>query len=537
MATNQSVAILLAVLQAIGVSAVLALAGVYATRRKIITDGGRKCLAELSMNLLMPCLLFTSMIKCAKAQCTPVSEMIKISWVLMILPLFVVGSGMALGKLVSITTGCPKNFEKACVGSVAFANSTGMSITLLQVLSPVLLQTGVVQIDPMKFLPVYLLLYPMLQWTVGSYLFGLIGGGSKEADGGAVGDKKSSKSDKSLTKSMSRKMTKGLADIFDGELPDLGLATDPDFYPTDQPCHCAEMEMERERTGSPDAVGHRMTFSDMRRMYSQASSDDDMAGTRTRREIIRSSTGSVERRSSSSDDRAGTRASMKHVGFSKQDSLVESQEDESTEEESNDESSGSDDDNAAATRRGCRSVMGSVRKVIKNALVPPVVGSALGLLVALVPPVQRLFVQLPGAEDMPTPLAFLFQAMQAIGSASVPVNMMVLGTNLSKGCDFHAVPLATNIGILVMKQVGQPLMMTGVIFALSRLLTPQLELWIVAMIVSCTPTANNIMVMVELSGQNKPGMTACIFTQYMAAPFLLTGVVSGFLLARNYILP
>eukprot|EP00972_Heterocapsa_arctica_P074240 10958168-Heterocapsa_arctica.AAC.2 len=85
-----------------------------------------------------------------------------------------------------------------------------------------------------------------------------------------------------------------------------------------------------------------------------------------------------------------------------------------------------------------------------------------------------------------------------------------------------------------MKNLGQPALMALMIFVLSRLLKcPDVGLWLVAMILSCTPTANNIMVMVELSGQNKAGVTTCIFTQYMAAPFVLTLVISTFLLYKD----
>jgi len=192
---------------------------------------------------------------------------------------------------------------------------------------------------------------------------------------------------------------------------------------------------------------------------------------------------------------------------------------------------------SAASGGSCRAWWKSAAKVARNALVPPVIGSALGLVIALVTPVQGLFVELPGATGT-APLGFLFDGLAAIGRASVPINMLVLGSNLSKGCDFRAVPLATNIGILFMKNLGQPAMMAAVIFLLSRVFTSTtLSVWLVAMIVSCTPTANNIMVMVELSGQNKAGVTTCIFTHYIAAPLVLTLVVTVFLLYRDVLVP
>jgi hypothetical protein len=113
--------------------------------------------------------------------------------------------------------------------------------------------------------------------------------------------------------------------------------------------------------------------------------------------------------------------------------------------------------------------------------------------------------------------------------------MLVLGSNLAKGANLKAVPLSTNLGILFMKNVGQLMMISLTIAALSRLVKGDLSVWLVAMIVSCTPTAINIMVMVELSGQSKEAMSACVFVQYIAAPFVLTGVISLFLLSKDFL--
>lgn len=208
----------------------------------------------------------------------------------------------------------------------------------------------------------------------------------------------------------------------------------------------------------------------------------------------------------------------------------------SEEEDEDEENDSSDDSDEEKKPSACKTCMSTLRTLISKALVPPVVGSALGLIVALTPPVQGLFVKLPGP-DRTIPLSFLFQAMIAIGKASVPVNMLVLGSNLSKGCDFGAIPKATNFGILFMKMIGQPIIMAALIAVLSRTIGGSISIWFVAMIVSCTPTANNIMVMVELSGQNKAGVTTSVFTQYMASPIVLTLVISGFLMGQDILMP
>lgn len=498
---NESMLILVTVLRAIGTSACLALAGVVVTRMGFITDAGRKSLAEISMNLLMPCLLFKNMIDCDPgSECNPVAEIVEKCWILLLFPLIVVGSGLALGKLVAVVTGCPANFNKACVGAVAFANSTGMSITLLEVLSPTLILSGIVTQDPLKVLPVYLLLYPMLQWTIGSYLFGLIGGSSEpETEPSQPIQKQSTR--------MSRvSHTSTLHRALSIDLPDMDLATEPDFYPCDQDSHHCEM---RKLRTEPAAVTRRATVGgDVEANGGACCETEESCGRRASAPPMMTSNAA-----GSSDDNDNSEASS---------AALEPSDDAGPEK---------------GSRRGaCRAGFKTVRKVIRNALVPPVIGSALGLIVALIRPLQALFVDLSG-DGGAAPLSFLFQAIHTIGGASVPINMLVLGSNLAKGANLRAVPLSTNFGILFMKNVGQPVMISLVIAGLSRVFENDLSVWLVAMIVSCTPTANNIMVMVELSGQNKAGVSAIIFTQYMAAPFVLTAVISLFLLNKDLLVP
>jgi len=160
--------------------------------------------------------------------------------------------------------------------------------------------------------------------------------------------------------------------------------------------------------------------------------------------------------------------------------------------------------------------------------VPPVVGAVLGVAVAAWPPLRALFVDIDGAGKRP-PLEFAFLAMSAIGRASVPINMLVLGSNLSKGGNLRAIPCRTNLGIIATKQLMMPAITLVLIHFLSHAipLAEDPSIALVMIIMTCTPTANNLMIMVELSGQNKEAMTACIFAQYVAAPFCMLLVVTG----------
>jgi len=160
--------------------AIMSGAGVVLTSRGIITEAVCHALAQLSFSLLMPALLFTKLLYCqpcvesARGSCTPctdISEVIHRSWYLALLPFVVVGCGMALGKLLVTFCTCPKGTEAACIAAVCLGNSTGMPVVLLEVLTPSLIKTGVIGEDPLIYLSVYLVVYSLLQWTVGRFLF------------------------------------------------------------------------------------------------------------------------------------------------------------------------------------------------------------------------------------------------------------------------------------------------------------------------------------------------------------------------------
>jgi predicted permease len=75
---------------------------------------------------------------------------------------------------------------------------------------------------------------------------------------------------------------------------------------------------------------------------------------------------------------------------------------------------------------------------------------------------------------------------------------------------------------------------TGVVVIFGKLV-PVVErtrdtLWLCALVVSCTPTANNLIVMCDVAGQNKNAMGTAIFTQYIVAPLLLPGMITIFVL-------
>jgi predicted permease len=164
----------------------------------------------------------------------------------------------------------------------------------------------------------------------------------------------------------------------------------------------------------------------------------------------------------------------------------------------------------------------------------------LGILVALTS-VRGIFVDLTNRKSE-APLQWFFDGLYTVGLTAVPINMMILGCNLDASqfrgkseMSFHTM-LWTVLGKMVI------LPFLG-IFTCWLLKTYCWEIpddidgsvYLVLMIVFLCPTANNVMVMVELSGSSaKEGMARLIALQYACAPVILSltmtvaiGVASG----------
>ena len=425
-------------LRAVGQIAVMAGAGFYMTRIGVITNDVRKGLGELSMNLLLPCLMFTQVIYCNAIEtkgreCPNMAQTITSSGILFFWPLIVVGSGYALGRMAAILMKVPANFRRAAAGSVAFGNSTGMPVVLLTALGPALVEQGVLQGSPLLFLPVYLVLSPLLQWTVGSYVFR--GGPAVDTKSGNA-TPSSSESESTASETMHRHSSMPLSRQYSP------------LY--DQ----AEMAMHRRRTMGvdlPNVVGNGFS--------AQAEVED----------VLQPEDIQLPRK----------RDTLAFVS----------------------------------------------RKIFFMFVSPPVAATLMGILVAFIRPLQNQFVDLhDNTLTSVHALDWLYTGLQKMGHAAVPVNLIMLGSNLSKGADFDAIPISTAVVLTVTKMWIQPALVAGWVFLFSRIPLGGTHRgqWLVALVVSLTPTANNIMVQVEVGGQDKAAMSTLIFVQYLMSPVLLT---------------
>ena len=183
--------------------------------------------------------------------------------------------------------------------------------------------------------------------------------------------------------------------------------------------------------------------------------------------------------------------------------------------------------------RRCRAAL---RPLLGNLLQPPVVATLLGLLIALTHgtavDLRHVLVDTEGRRGDAV-LQWWFNAVLKIGQAAVPMNMFILGAGLGS-FDWGSVktaPWATNALVVLCKMVLMPCV--GVLEALLIRWAVELDgpadssFFLVVMVVTVTPTANNIAVMAEVAGQDPGLLSTCVFLQYVCAPFLLTMSVAA----------
>lgn len=418
------------------------MAGFYLHRRGFINGEGKKALARLSQQVTIPALFFSKIIYCpqdfSKDKCPDITDNLGDVWVLILWPLFVVGCGLLVGEMAARWSNTPPWQRKSVIAACAFANSTGLPITLLTVVHanfPATSELG--RIDPNLFLSVYLLLYPVLQWGIGGWL--LASGDESEVVDPAFSNRET--------------VVRHVLNVPEAECSTADAA--------------ARMIRELSLSDLLEAKGRNSPSTETTSLFQQA-----------------------------------LESGMSHNPL-------------------------------ANPRNDVAPLVETVAKVLPKALQPPVVGALLGLLVASITPLRGLFVDL-NTRASNAPLEWLFDGIHSVGLAAVPVNMAILGINLSltsqtkKSEAVDVVSRSTIIAIIVGKMIVMPaigitsaLILKNYVWNIPDAIDA--PFYLVLMMVTITPTANNVMVMVELSGSGaKEGMARIIGWQYACAPILFS---------------
>ena len=202
------------------------------------------------------------------------------------------------------------------------------------------------------------------------------------------------------------------------------------------------------------------------------------------------------------------------------------------------------------------SIWVSLHNIAERCLQPPVIGAISGILVAI-SPARGLLVDVVD-RDNSAPLEWLFDGLYSVGLTAVPINMIILGCNLSnsynklrlgnssstggsgaevivgnvgslsKNDKEGLLDLSTMIGIVVGKMIVMPIIGFFSAWFLDNFVLDipsdnDGAFYLALLIVFLTPTANNVMVMVELSGSNtKEGIASVIAMQFAVAPIILS---------------
>eukprot|EP00562_Extubocellulus_spinifer_P021397 CAMPEP_0178613564 /NCGR_PEP_ID=MMETSP0698-20121128/1711_1 /TAXON_ID=265572 /ORGANISM="Extubocellulus spinifer, Strain CCMP396" /LENGTH=240 /DNA_ID=CAMNT_0020252267 /DNA_START=248 /DNA_END=966 /DNA_ORIENTATION=+ len=144
-------------------------------RRNFIVGNGKRTLALISQQVTIPAFLFTKIVYCnqdwSDLPCPDITNDLGDVWILLLWPAYVVSCGILVGYVAARLSHTPKEQYRSVLAACAFGNSTGLPITLLTVIHANFAPThDLGAIDPTLFLSVYLLLYPVLQWSIGGWL-------------------------------------------------------------------------------------------------------------------------------------------------------------------------------------------------------------------------------------------------------------------------------------------------------------------------------------------------------------------------------
>ena len=174
-------------------------------------------------------------------------------------------------------------------------------------------------------------------------------------------------------------------------------------------------------------------------------------------------------------------------------------------------------------RRRCAAALAPAANVNQLAAV-------LGILVGLTSPLQRALFDEDGA------LYVLGSCAELVGAAAIPQVIIILGASLANGPDHSLCDRRTavalgfgRLGVLAMLNVGTYYCLRAAIPAAA--VPASKAFWLTFLIEGATPTANNMMLQVQMYGSKRAagGIGACIFWQYAMAPVVLTGTISLFL--------
>ena len=453
-------------LRSVGTACTLAAVGVYLHRQGYVVGDGKRSLALISQQVTIPLFLFTKLINCnqdwSDQPCPDVTKSLSDVWILVLWPAYVVLVGLGVGWFATKISNTPKEQVGAVLAACAFGNSTGLPITLLTVIHENFPKTSNLgRIDPNLFLSVYLLLFPILQWGIGGWLLApenaIREQDSNEEESYASENDEApffqvhaaSHTPISNVQTAQSKSNIELASNHSGACLTLNLTSSPSKS-------LSYNVLNNKATESLYQYTRRgMTETDAS-LYLSVHEDLDRYGqVMERGEELTSSNvtvGSERAEAMSSLNTSSTmlqqrlRSEVSHKPAISEDTTHEIDD---PDEELNSLLSSSPTQGISSVAHPRRSssvattsrtahtdcdyehvpMLVTLEKIASRALQPPVIGAILGILIAATP-LRDIFVDTVD-RDGDAHLEWLFDGLHEVGLAAVPLNMMILGCNLS----------------------------------------------------------------------------------------------------------
>ena len=567
-------------IRSVGTAVTLAAVGVYLHRRGFVTHDGKRTLALISQQVTFPLFLFTKIIYCnqdwSANPCPDVTKSLADVWILLIWPLYVVTCGVVVGSIIArVTLRKPPSDHHAdqlcrraaVLAACGFGNSTGLPITLLTVVHANFPGTSDLgRIDPTLFLSVYLLLYPVLQWGYGGWLLSGGGGGDEEEASARKKQQESRESDTAVrhestapVSSSGESHTYSCAlSVEDGNIKRIAAGSSL----TDSFRHNVLNNKKindyyvRHRHGlSSSDEGLYISEVDLHAMFVQAAQPQQqgegspLSGGATPTipegslDVVVPPSSPIAAQVNNNNNNMIQATNETHPLLSPNDPMPKASSYRST------TSSSYRDENNNNNKDTTETLWGTVHNIARRCLTqPPVLGAIAGIVCA-VTPARGYLVDLVD-RDASAPLQWMFDGLYAVGLSAVPLNMMILGCNLSaswQGYHHHQkqqqqkhidddddkksvllLPFPTMIGVVIGKMLLMPMIGLVSCWCLKNLVLDIPDdidgaFYLVMLIVFLTPTANNVMVMIELSGSGaKEAIASVIALQYAVAPVILS---------------
>ena len=414
-ALNSIYSTFLASIRSIGTAVTLASVGVYLHRRGFVLGEGKRTLALISQQVTFPLFLFTKIIHCnqdwSDEPCPDVAKSLNDVWMLLFWPLFVVGAGLAVGVAVTRICQTPKAQIRSVLAACGFANSTGLPITLLTVVHANFPKTSDLgRIDPTLFLSVYLLLYPVLQWGIGGWLLA-----PQEDDEDNEQDETEISIPPTSPLQTHRRITSGSLReslrqnvLNNREADEYYLRHRHGLSSTDEGLYISEVNLaalwqNENNDNLIESPNNTSTFS----LPEQTTTSPTANSTLPSAYQSTPSDGPLQVASINTLESNNSLPPLPE-----RQSLLRAQ-----------------SSKTVASQYQEESVWKTIQNILNRCFQPPVIGAITGIICA-VTPVRGLFVDLVD-RDADAPLEWIFDGLYAVGQAAVPINMMILGANLS----------------------------------------------------------------------------------------------------------